>query len=78
MQLTRPPLHLPRLKTGRRYAGHVRTTTVKPTVAPARERNKRANVSQDAATYSCCCGFVFTAAVTTSVGCPHCGIAQAW
>ena len=48
------------------------------TAAPARERNKRANVSQDAALYSCSCGYVFKAAVTTSVGCPHCGTAQAW
>ena len=46
--------------------------------SPGRERNKRANVSQDAALYSCSCGYVFKAAVTTSVGCPHCGTAQAW
>jgi hypothetical protein len=46
--------------------------------APQRERNKRANVSQDAALYNCSCGYVFTAPVTTSVGCPHCGAAQAW
>ena len=44
----------------------------------ARERNQRANVSQDAALYSCACGYVFKAAVTTSVGCPHCGTDQAW
>jgi hypothetical protein len=43
-----------------------------------RERNQRANVSQDAALYSCACGYVFKAAVTTSVGCPHCGSHQAW
>jgi hypothetical protein len=24
------------------------------------------------------CGYAFTAAVTTSVGCPHCGSEQAW
>ena len=47
-------------------------------VAPVRERNKRANVSQDAALYSCACGYVFKTAVTTSVGCPHCGTDQAW
>jgi hypothetical protein len=47
-------------------------------VAPVRERSKRANVSQDAALYSCSCGYVFKAAVTTSVGCPHCGTDQAW
>jgi hypothetical protein len=46
--------------------------------APQRERNKRANVSQDAALYNCSCGYVFKAPVTTSVGCPHCGTAQAW
>jgi hypothetical protein len=48
------------------------------TPTPYRERNKRANVSEDAALYSCACGYVFKAAVTTSVGCPHCGSAQAW
>jgi predicted Zn-ribbon and HTH transcriptional regulator len=47
-------------------------------VTPGRERNKRANVSEDAALYSCQCGYVFKAEVTTSVGCPHCGSAQAW
>ena len=46
--------------------------------ASNRERNQRANVSQDAALYSCACGYVFKAPVTTSVGCPHCGSAQAW
>ena len=46
--------------------------------SPARERNQRANVSEDAALYTCSCGYVFKAAVTTSVGCPHCGSAQAW
>jgi hypothetical protein len=47
-------------------------------VSPDRERNQRANVNEDAATYSCECGYVFKAAVTTSVGCPHCGTDQAW
>ena len=54
------------------------TRRTRPTAAPARERNQRANVSQDAALYTCSCGYVFKAAVTTSVGCPHCGTAQAW
>ncbi len=44
----------------------------------ARQRNKRANVSEDTATYNCGCGYVFTAPVTTSVDCPHCGGGQAW
>jgi hypothetical protein len=63
------PITLPRLRPrSRRRAA----------AAPSRERNKRANVSQDAALYSCSCGYVFKAAVTTSVGCPHCGTSQAW
>ena len=67
MHLTRP-LSLPR-----------RRAAYRPDARPAaqRERNKRANMSQDAALYSCSCGYVFKAPVTTSVGCPHCGTAQA-
>jgi hypothetical protein len=72
MQLTRPITPLRR--RSRRRSGTRRDEAV----SPARERNKRANVSEDAALYTCGCGYVFTAAVTTSVGCPHCGSAQAW
>ena len=50
----------------------------KATASPGRERNQRANVNQDSALYSCACGYVFKAAVSTEVGCPHCGSAQAW
>jgi hypothetical protein len=32
----------------------------------------------DQATYTCQCGYVFAAAVTTTVACPHCGDQQAW
>ena len=28
--------------------------------------------------YTCQCGYVFDALVSTSVGCPHCGHTQAW
>jgi len=63
------PLTLPRRKA--RPRKRVATSL-------SRERNQRANVSQDAALYSCSCGYVFKAAVTTSVGCPHCGTDQAW
>jgi predicted Zn-ribbon and HTH transcriptional regulator len=28
--------------------------------------------------YTCACGYVFKATVSTSVGCPHCGDTQAW
>ncbi|MBE2319971.1 hypothetical protein DVA67_028660 [Solirubrobacter sp. CPCC 204708] len=68
MQLT-TSLTLPRRRSRKR---------AKTATSPGRERNQRANVNQDAALYSCSCGYVFKAAVTTSVGCPHCGSAQAW
>ena len=32
----------------------------------------------DNASYTCACGFVFAASVSTTVRCPHCGAAQAW
>jgi hypothetical protein len=32
----------------------------------------------DNASYTCACGFVFAASVSTTVACPHCGAAQAW
>jgi hypothetical protein len=39
---------------------------------------RRGGGPEDSALYSCMCGYAFTAAVTTSVGCPHCGTEQAW
>ena len=33
---------------------------------------------QDQALYTCQCGYVFEAMVSTSVDCPHCGSGQAW
>jgi hypothetical protein len=32
----------------------------------------------DRAMYTCSCGYVFEADVSTSVACPHCGAGQAW
>jgi hypothetical protein len=32
----------------------------------------------DRASYSCECGFVFVAAVSTTVKCPHCEAGQTW
>jgi hypothetical protein len=33
---------------------------------------------EDRALYTCSCGYVFHAEVSTSVACPHCGTGQAW
>jgi hypothetical protein len=44
----------------------------------AAQRVRAAGGPTDLACYSCQCGYLFTAAVSTSVGCPHCGTTQAW
>jgi len=41
-------------------------------------RRREAGVSQDEAIYACECGLVFSAQVSTTVDCPHCGGSQAW
>ena len=42
-----------------------------------RER-RHGGPSEYRALYTCECGYVFEAHVTTSVGCPHCARTQAW
>jgi predicted Zn-ribbon and HTH transcriptional regulator len=42
------------------------------------ERVRRAGGPLDVAVYTCSCGYVFSAAVSTTVACPHCGSDQAW
>jgi hypothetical protein len=41
-------------------------------------QRRREPATEDQAMYSCECGFIFQAAVSTSVGCPYCGGSQAW
>lgn len=45
---------------------------------PAERRMRDAGGPDDRACYSCACGFLFEAAVSTSVQCPHCTTVQAW
>jgi hypothetical protein len=54
--------------------GHSRTSAA--ATEPVRQRH--GGPSQDRALYTCNCGYVFEAQVSTSVGCPHCGGKQAW
>ncbi len=42
------------------------------------ERVREAGGPIDRASYSCACGYLFRASVSTSVSCPHCGAGQAW
>lgn len=41
-------------------------------------RVREASGPTDRASYACQCGYLFAAAVTTTVRCPHCGVAQVW
>ena len=45
---------------------------------PLAERVRQAGGPIDTALYTCCCGYLFSAAVSTTVACPHCGTDQAW
>jgi hypothetical protein len=51
-----------------------------PTGAPASAvaRMRAAGGPVDHACYSCACGYVFVAEVSTTVTCPHCQAGQAW
>jgi hypothetical protein len=44
----------------------------------AAQRVREAGGPTDLAAYSCQCGYLFQAAVSTTVACPHCGTSQAW
>lgn len=44
----------------------------------AERRMRDAGGPDDRACYTCGCGFVFVAPVSTSVQCPHCDTAQSW
>jgi hypothetical protein len=45
---------------------------------PAVQRVRDAGGPVDRASYTCQCGCLFEAKVSTSVACPHCGCGQAW
>jgi hypothetical protein len=42
------------------------------------ERVREAGGPVDRAAYACACGYMFSAEVSTTVSCPHCGAGQAW
>jgi hypothetical protein len=45
---------------------------------PAVQRVRHAGGPIDQASYACECGYMFLAAVSTTVACPHCRSPQAW
>ena len=73
VNLTAPTvLRLDRPRRRSRRRGHAVTPCASTVDA------QRCCGSEDTALYACGCGFAFTAEVTTTVGCPHCGTQQAW
>lgn len=74
------PIGAVRQRRGRRRPAAVAThqparlRTADPALARARE----AGGPLDRASYSCQCGYQFSADVSTTVACPHCGCEQAW
>jgi hypothetical protein len=49
-----------------------------PVCDPELARAREAGGPIDRASYGCTCGYQFSAAVSTTVNCPHCGSDQAW
>ena len=68
-------LHLPKTRRSRRPA---KTTSTVRESAPRTRDARRGSGPEDRALYSCMCGYAFTASVSTTVDCPHCGTEQAW
>ena len=69
----------PRNRRPHAYAEFAEAPAPKPVVIqPEQQRHRRSGGPVDEATYSCACGMVFEARVSTSVSCPHCGAGQAW
>jgi hypothetical protein len=73
----------------RRHRGrHAKTTpspvltaasvAASPPTDHAAQRVREAGGPIDRAAYTCECGYAFSAPVSTTVHCPHCGTGQAW
>lgn len=78
-KLRRP--HLPRPHLPQRERTVAAPSESPPDPGPDLSDERRLRESggpRDLAMYTCSCGYVFEADVSTSVACPHCGASQAW
>jgi hypothetical protein len=62
--------------TAERLAQTPRETS--PVTDPTSRRARAAGGPLDVASYNCACGLTFSASVSTTVACPHCGAEQDW
>ncbi|HEX4186273.1 MAG TPA: hypothetical protein VHY83_00110 [Solirubrobacteraceae bacterium] len=67
-----------RRETRRRSARTAQPAAVAVPLESAEQRVREAGGPVDRAFYSCACGMLFQAKVSTTVRCPHCGAGQAW
>src|SRR5580700_9808185 len=70
--------HTTELHVAAPASGHGSTTDLRSTGSQIVARVRNAGGPIDNASYTCACGFVFAASVSTTVRCPHCGTSQAW
>jgi hypothetical protein len=72
------------IQAGGRDASAASSPTPAPTAGTgssydsAAQRVRAAGGPNDQASYTCVCGYMFAAPVSTSVRCPHCGAEQDW
>jgi hypothetical protein len=62
----------------RRAHDEPRTPAPAPMEHPQEKRARESGGPIDRASYTCGCGMVFDAPVSTTVSCPNCGCGQAW
>ena len=62
----------------RRPTDPARTPDPDRTPDPMVQRVRHAGGPADRASYTCQCGYIFIAPVSTTVACPHCRAPQAW
>ena len=60
------------------HKGQAESSTAPEPRDIAVERVRAAGGPLDEASYTCQCGYLFAAPVSTTVACPHCGADQAW
>jgi len=72
-----------RLRRRARRGSEATPAAATPASTPLRadpdvQRVREAGGPMDQACYTCECGYLFHAPVSTTVHCPHCGVGQAW